>query len=285
MLMASAKELKLSPQETMQLAQDLFEEGLITYHRTDSIRVSDIGVAIAKEYIKENFGEEYIHIRKFSNVEGAHECIRPTKPMDANELQSIQYMMTFQNITDKHIKLYNLIFRQFIASQMRETIVEKTKFDIGAFDKHKEEDIITKIIRDGYNLILPVKTYQIPEGQYQIDENKKKFYLKPRVPYYTFATIIQDMKEKGIGRPSTYAITIEKLLERGYIVEKNGYLFPTKLGRKVLSIIKSKENLYKFVNENFTRYLEEIMDKVEKGQTDYEKELERLFKELVAVRI
>ncbi len=281
MLMASARELKLSPQETMQLAQDLFEEGLITYHRTDSIRVSDTGVAIAKEYIKENFGEEYIHVRKFSNVEGAHECIRPTRPMDAEELKSMQYMMSFQNITYKHIKLYDLIFRQFIASQMREAVVEKKRVNIKAFDKELEEEIITGIIEDGYNLILPIKTYQIDEGKYTIEENQKRFYLKPKVPYYTFATIIQDMKEKGIGRPSTYAITIQKLLERGYIVEKKGYLFPTKLGRKVLSIIKSKENLYRFVNETFTRYLEEIMDNVEKGKAEYEKELEKLFKELL----
>ncbi len=278
LLMASAKELKLSPSETMNLAQDLFEEGLITYHRTDSFRVSDTGIHIAKEYIKENFGEDYFHPRKFSSYEGAHECIRPTRPMDAEELKSLQYVMNLQSITFKHIRLYELIFKQFIASQMRETVVEKSKYSIKAFKEEIEESIITDIIQDGYNLIMPIRTYKIPEGEISI--TKKNFYQKPKVPYYTFDTVIKDMKEKGIGRPSTYAITVQKLLDRGYIVERKGYLFPTKLGRKVLSLIKSKEELYRFVNEEFTKKLELIMDKIADGSKDYEEELKKLFNEL-----
>jgi len=88
------------------------------------------------------------------------------------------------------------------------------------------------------------------------------------------------MKEKGIGRPSTYAVTVQKLLDRHYIVERRGFLFPTKLGRTVMSLIKKREDIYKFVNEHFTKELEEIMDKVEKGEANYQEELEKLFKEL-----
>ncbi len=279
MLAEASKELKYSPQEIMQLAQDLFEAGLITYHRTDSFRVSEAGVFVAKEYIEENFGEEYFKPRTFSSAGGAHECIRPTRPMDAEELRSMLYTMNIQGITNRHIKLYNIIFKRFIASQMKETVVEKTTFSIKAFDKEIEEDVLTDILEHGYDLILPVHTYQIPEGKVNIDGNKK-YQLKPKVPYYTFSTVIQDMKEKGIGRPSTYAITIQKLLDRHYVIERRGYLFPTKLGRTVMSLIKKREDIYPFVSESFTKELEEIMDKVEKGEADYQKEIEKLYKEL-----
>ncbi len=279
MLSEAAKELRFSPQDTMQLAQDLFEAGLITYHRTDSFRVSEAGIFVAKEYITENFGEEYFKPRTFSSAGGAHECIRPTKPMDADELRSMIYTMNLQGITNKHIKLYDLIFRRFMASQMKETVVEKTTFKIRGFDKEIEEAVLTDILEHGYDLILPVPVYKIPEGKIDVKDSKK-FQLKPKVPYYTFATVIQDMKEKGIGRPSTYAVTVQKLLDRHYIIERAGYLFPTKLGRIVMSLIKKREDIYKFVNENFTRELEEIMDKVEKGEADYQEELEKLFEEL-----
>ncbi|NPA52876.1 MAG: reverse gyrase [Aquificae bacterium] len=280
LLSQASSKLKYPPQKTMELAQELFETGFITYHRTDSIRVSPVGVSVAKEYIIDNFGEEYLKIRTFSTAGGAHECIRPTRPIDAEELKSVIITMNISNITKDHINLYDLIFRQFIASQMRETVVEKTVYIIKAQNIEKTEEVITNIIKDGYNLILPIKTYKIEAGKYEVT-NTKKFSLKPKVPYYTYATVIQDMKEKGIGRPSTYAVTIEKLLEKHYIIERNGYLFPTKLGRLVIKIIKAREDFYRFVNENFTRELEELMDKVEKNQIDYEKILDELFKEVI----
>ncbi|SNZ10518.1 Reverse gyrase [Persephonella hydrogeniphila] len=279
MLSEAARELRFSPQETMQLAQDLFEAGLITYHRTDSIRVSEAGVFVAKEYITENFGEEYFKPRTFTTAGGAHECIRPTRPMDADDIRSLIYTMNIQGITNRHIRLYELIFRRFIASQMKETVVEKTTFEIKGFDEIIQEDVLTRIIEHGYDLILPIRIYDIPEGKIDV-KNKKSYHLKPKVPYYTFATVIQDMKEKGIGRPSTYAVTVQKLLDRHYIVDRRGYLFPTKLGRTVMALIKKREDIYRFVNENYTKELEEIMDRVERGETDYQEELEKLFEEL-----
>ncbi len=278
MLSASAKELGLSPQKTMGLAQDLFEAGLITYHRTDSIRVSEAGIYIAKEYIEENFGKEYLKVRTFSASKGAHECIRPTKPVDADELRSMMYTMGLQGITKDHIKLYDIIFRRFIASQMIESIVEKRVYKIKAFDEEVEIGFTTDIIQHGCDLVLKIHTYKIPEGK--IDIKNKSYHLLPKVSYYTFSEIIQDMKEKGIGRPSTYAVTVQKLLDRHYIIERRGYLFPTKLGRKVMEIIKSREDIYRFVNESYTKELESIMDRIEEGKTDYEKELEKLFAEL-----
>lgn len=280
MLREAASKLRFSPQKTMQLAQELFESGLITYHRTDSIRVSPVGVSVAKEYIVDNFGEEYFHPRTFTTAGGAHECIRPTRPIDAEDLRSLIYTMNLSNITKDHIKLYDLIFRQFMASQMRDTVVEKTTYKVKAFDKEVETELFTKIIKDGFNLIKPIPVHSLEVGKHSVTDSKK-FSLRPKVPYYTYATVIQDMKEKGIGRPSTYAITIEKLLERHYIIDRNGYLFPTKLGRIVLNIIKEREDFYRFVNENFTRELEELMDKVENNEADYEEILKKLFEEVI----
>ncbi|MDQ7056037.1 MAG: DNA topoisomerase [Persephonella sp.] len=225
---------------------------------------------MAKEHIIESFGEEYLKIRTFSTAGGAHECIRPTKPMDADDLRSTIFTMNIQGITNRHIKLYDLIFKRFIASQMRETVIEKTAYQVRAFDETVEEEIPTRIVQHGYDLVLPVKVYTILTGKVEV-KGKKSYHLKPKVPYYTFATVIQEMKEKGIGRPSTYAVTVQKLLDRHYIIERRGYLFPTKLGRAVISLIKKREDIYRFVNENFTKQLEEIMDRVERGEADYQK--------------
>jgi reverse gyrase len=270
LLKEAATKLHFSPQYTMKLAQELFENGFITYHRTDSFRISNVGKKIAKEYIEENFGEEYVNLRSFESG-GAHEAIRATTSMDMNELKSF---LVFKNInlTYNHLKLYDLIFRKFIASQMREMKVKKDIFKV----LDKEVEVNTKILENGFNLIYPVKIYEITEGIYPVE---KKIYQKSKFSPYTYAEVIDEMKNKGIGRPSTYAITIEKLLERKYIVEKNGFLFVTKLGFKVLNILK-KHPLYKFVSEEFTRTLEEIMDLIEQGEKDYKETLISLYYQL-----
>ncbi len=278
LLADAAKKLKFSPQKSMKIAQELFEEGLITYHRTDSHRISQKGINIAKEYINEHFGSKYFKGRKFDYKQGAHEAIRATKAMDAAELKRMLPIMNFFNITSDHIKLYDLIFKQFIASQMKEAVIENSIYKIKAIEQEKTIEIPTKIIQEGYNLILPIKVYSIIEGLIKI--NNKKIYSRAKMAPYTFATIIQEMKEKGIGRPSTYAITIEKLLQRRYIIQKKDYLFPTKLGIKVIELIKSKDSIYKFVNEKFTRELEEKMDYIEENKIDYQEELLSLFNKI-----
>jgi reverse gyrase len=274
--------LKFSPQKTMELAQDLFESGLITYHRTDSIRVSDSGVKVAYEYIKENFGEEFIKIRTFEKEEGAHECIRPTKSIDSEELKSFIFYSNIQGITDEHLKLYDLIFKQFIASQMRDVKIKKVVVNyIPICDSKEIKDLGKKekknieIVEDGYNLIMPIKLDSFSEGVFKL--KNKSYYYKSKFPLYTFSSIIQEMKEKGIGRPSTYAITIDKLLKRGYIVERKGVLFPTKLGIDVVNLIKKRKDIYYFVKESYTKELEETMDKIEREESDYNFELKKLY--------
>ncbi|MEO1958425.1 MAG: reverse gyrase [Nautiliaceae bacterium] len=267
MLKEASVKLKFTPQKTMNLAQELFEMGFITYHRTDSHRISSLGMKIAKEYIKENFGDEFVKSRSFE-VGGAHEAIRATTSMDKEDLESFALSKGIELSFD-HLRLYDLIFRKFIASQMREVEVKKEIFKI----LNKKEEFVTQILRDGFNLIYPIKVFDIKEG---IKKVKKSYFEKSKYPPFTYADIIEMMKKRGIGRPSTYGITIEKLLDRGYVVEKNGYLFATRLGFKVIKIVYNS-SFSEFVSEEFTAKLEEIMDEIEKGERDYKEELIRLF--------
>ncbi|WP_456479007.1 reverse gyrase [Nautilia sp.] len=267
LLKAAYEKYGFSPQVTMQLAQDLFERGFITYHRTDSYRISDVGKKIAKSYILEKFSKEYYKNRNFKST-GAHEAIRSTTSMDSDDLKSFVLEKGI-NLTNGHFRLYDLIFRKFIASFMKEAVVLVEKFSVLS----KEAEYITEIIENGFNLIYPVKVYNIKEGEKAVT---KKIFKKSKFTPYTYAEIIEEMRQKEIGRPSTYAITIEKLLERKYITDKNGYVFATKLGFRVIKEI-FQSGYKEFVSEKFTAELEKIMDEIEEGKIDYEKELKKIF--------
>ncbi len=276
MLQAAAEVLHYSPQRTMQLAQELFESGLITYHRTDSIRVSPAGIAVAKEYITDRFGEDFFRPRSFSESVGAHECIRPTRPMDATQLQ--EYLrFSNQNLTPAHIALYDLIFRNFIASQMREAVVEEAEASVVALALSASPLFSYKIVEHGIDLVVEVPIKSIQAGEYEV---QKELHTRPKKPHYTYAQIIGMMKERGIGRPSTYAITIQKLLERHYVIQRGTHLIATKLGIEVYEEIKRQPSMYAFVNERYTRELEELMDRVERGEVGFQEVLHQLYEKI-----
>ncbi len=276
LLKETAIKLRFSPQLTMKLAQELFEKGLITYHRTDSHRISSLGMKIAREYIEENFGNEFVKLRSFEEG-GAHEAIRATSAMDVEDLRSLNVLRNM-GLKSNHFKLYDLIFRRFIASQKKESVVKNEKLiakvENGQWKMKKELDIVSEIIEDGINLIWPIEVEKINEGIYEIKQ--KRFFSHSKTPPLTYAEIIEKMKQKGIGRPSTYAITIEKLFERKYIYEKNGYILSTKLGFKIIHELEN--SIYKdYLCEEFTAKLEKIMDEIEEGKRDYKKELISIF--------
>ena len=272
MLRESAEKYGFSPQKTMKIAQELFENGLITYHRTDSIRVSQNGLNIAKEYISENFGSEHFVPRAFSRSAGAHECIRPVMPMDAEELKTFSLVRSIY-LSGDHIKLYDLIFRRFIASQMRNAKVKEAEFYISGCCAGKTEKFLTEIVQHGFDIIYPVKITEVKEGTYPAE---KTLFQKPLMPPLTYADIIEMMKTRGIGRPSTYAVTVQKLFERKYIKAKGRFIFATKLGFKVLSLI-GKSRFAEYVSEGYTARLESEMDKVEAGEADYKEVLSTLY--------
>lgn len=277
LLKDAANILRFSPQKTMELAQELFERGLITYHRTDSYRVSHSGINVASTYIKEHFGERFFEPKQFVEAGGAHECIRPTRPLDINSLEE-DFITGNYTLGKEHLKLYELIFRHFIASQMKQARVEKKRFRVSVAGREGELEFITSVLEDGNNLVIPVSVRVLAPGKYKV--KGKRVFKRSRISPYNFSAIVERMKSEGIGRPSTYAVTIQKLFERKYVVERGGFLFPTKLGRLVNAVLKSESKLSRFVDEEFTRELERQMDEVEEDGSLYNKYLLSLYRML-----
>jgi len=229
--------LKLSAQETMRLLQNLFEVGLITYHRTDSIRVSEAGrYLVAKPYISEKFGEGFFYPRSWGEG-GAHECIRPTRPIDPSNLR---FMITAGLIEleepDRAVRLYDLIFKRFMASQMRPARVVTETLCVELPYYEWEEDVVTDVVEHGFDLMFP--TFRLFEKKVPYDIKPVELREVPRHPLFTQGALVQEMKSRGLGRPSTYAYIIQTLLDRGYIKEVKGKLIPTSMGIKVYRYLK-----------------------------------------------
>ncbi|WP_297887298.1 reverse gyrase [Sulfurihydrogenibium sp.] len=281
MLKDASDKYRFTLPQTMDLAQTLFELGYITYHRTDSIRVSDAGINLAKEIITQEFGENYFKPRVWGEG-GAHECIRPTKNILPEDFESLILSKQIEGLNYNHLKLYKMIFNRFIASQMIPVKLKIADISIKALNFEIKERIKTQVVENGWNLVLDIDTKPLVEGKINV-ENYKKLIERPKVYLYTHGELVKDMKEKGIGRPSTYATIIAKLLERGYVIERKGFLIPTKLGKTVYNFLINNPDLKEFLSEEFTRKLEEIMDKIEEGQEDYKEVLKELFSEIKKV--
>ncbi len=285
MLTEASRVLKLGAPEIMRLAQDLFEMGLITYHRTDSTRVSDTGIRIARDYLRGAFGDEgekLFHPRKWGEG-GAHEAIRPTRPVDSDTLYKLVSEGELElprPLTRMHYRLYDLIFRRFIASQMRNAVVKKQIVEFKVNGKRIVRERIIDVVEPSFLLIYKPIVFEeaIEDGVYRVVSLESKVHYK--VTLYTQGDVVKLMKEKGIGRPSTYATIIDKLLKRRYVLEerKRRKLIPTRLGREVFSFLNKEFG--SMVSEERTRELESKMDMVSEGAKDYIEVLNELYKEL-----
>ncbi|NJE42467.1 reverse gyrase [Thermococcus sp. GR6] len=284
MLKDASTFLKLSASETMRLAQDLFELGLITYHRTDSTHVSNMGIEVAKEYITQEVGEEYFRPRPWGE-EGTHEAIRPTRPIDTGRLMQLirdGIIQLSKNLTRNHYRLYDMIFKRFMTSQMKSAKVLYEKAIIDAKVGKAEIEGYVEVIEDGWTKLRSPPMRQLPrlEKGVSLKVVEAKKWKAPKVPLYTQGDIIALMKERKIGRPSTYAKIVQTLLQRYYVIETRGRkkLVPTDQGIKVYHYLISK---YKeLVSEEKTRELEEIMDMIEENKTDYQEVLRGLYSEI-----
>ncbi|PUA33833.1 MAG: reverse gyrase [Candidatus Terraquivivens tikiterensis] len=273
MLKDANRILRLSSTVAMKLAQDLFESGFITYHRTDSVRVSDVGLRIAKEFLGEAFAG-----RHWSTTEGAHECIRPTRPWDRFTLQRMIYegVVPAEKMTADHFALYDLVFRRFMSSQCRDVDVRVKKYLVRFLDKEKVVERVTEAkgrALEIYRFVTVEK--ELPEGVFEVD---LEYRVLPSAYPYTQADVIKLMKERGIGRPSTYTTIIDKLFRRKYVIEKKHLLFPTTLGHKVFEFLD--KNYGDFVSEERTRILLKMMDEVEKRAANYEDMLREVYEEI-----
>jgi len=250
--------LKLSSNETMNLLQKLFENGLITYHRTDSYGVSNVGIEIVKEIlVKNNF--EFIY-RNFDNTLHTHEAIRITKPLSVEDIKIFyQDKLPFQAF-----RLYEMIYKRFLNAFTKSTklIIYTYKFTL--FNENEEsvlyQDRVVDIIGPSIFPYISQKSEIISEGIYNVEVRNIK---KPAVNLYSQSDIIKLMKAREIGRPSTYAHIISRLFLRGYIIEKYNKIIPMKKG--ILVNEKLKNEFWDLVNEERTRDLQKKIDLIEEG--------------------
>ncbi len=265
--------LRMSANMTMQLAQFLFETGLITYHRTDSPRVSDAGFRVASLVL----GDDFVP-RKWGEG-GAHECIRPTKPLSAKELVDYvkEGIMIVEGLSRDHIRLYDLIFRRFIASQSKDGTLVK---QVASVRVGRSEFEVTRLIeaRGGWIDWYPFLYTPEPRLKEGVLDVVIEHQTVPSAPLYTQSNLVALMKERGIGRPSTYATIVEKILQRGYVIERNQKLIPTKLGIEVYNFLRDR--FPDLISEERTRTLERKMDSVEEGVADYQALIDELYNEI-----
>ncbi|MFQ5835322.1 MAG: type I DNA topoisomerase, partial [bacterium] len=277
---AAAYHLRFSAARTMKLAQDLYEGreigpegrvGLITYMRTDSVRVAKEAQKEAREYIKKKLGEEFLpskipYYRNKKSSQDAHEAIRPTRiKRDPEKVKKY--------LSDPHYKLYGLIWKRFLASQMEKAAVDTVEVDIqGGVYLFKAEG--RKIKFPGYLLIYKEKAEK-DESLPAVKENEKlkleeltsKQQFTKAPPRYTEASLVKTLEEKGIGRPSTYAPIIFTIKKRGYVKSAKGGLIPTHLARVVNDLlVKSFSTL---LDLHFTARMEEGLDAVEQGERSW----------------
>jgi len=256
---------EISSSLLMNILQELFEQGFITYHRTDSFTVSESGIKLAEQIISEEFSKELFHPRRYPS-EGAHECIRIAKRLKTEELQVwIELGRVSFSHPKKALLVYNAIYKRFLASQMKPAKVLKKKLRLELTSSAFEWELVDCIVEHGFDLVLPLKVQHV-EGEPSIDSIDIK--LVPRLVPFTQGSLIKQMQERGLGRPSTYAKIVENLLERGYVVQKGEYLFATKLGRQVFSWLS--EHYPDFASESLTRKLEETSDLIEQDKMDFQ---------------
>lgn len=290
----ASRRLRMRPKQTMMLAQKLYEGvelgkeglvGLITYMRTDSTRISDEIMPKVRHYIKDNFGNDYLPSSPIvydkkgkSNIQDAHEAIRPT---------SLEFTPEFvkQFLDDKSFKLYELIWRRFLASQMNAALFETTVIEIAAEEfvfKAFGSTLLFNGFQQLYEDIPEPKINAEDKDEYRNEKiplglekdqllglqelQKTQHFTKPPARY-TESSLIKALENRGIGRPSTYSLIVSTIQDRKYVHLTDKKLAPTKLGQKVNEILV--KNFPEIINEDFTANMESELDQIAQGENEY----------------
>ncbi|MDJ1006967.1 MAG: type I DNA topoisomerase [Paracoccaceae bacterium] len=287
----ASRKFGFGARQTMQCAQRLYEAGLITYMRTDGIDMAPEAVHAARDAIKGRYGAEYVpgsprmYKNKAKNAQEAHECIRPTDmTKDAGALK----------IADPdQRKLYDLIWKRTLASQMEAARLERTSVDIGSADGQVVLratgqvvlfDGFLKIYEEGRDDVVDDDDKRLPqiaegEAMGQKSVTPEQHFTQPP-PRYTEATLVKKMEELGIGRPSTYASIVTTIQDRGYVRKEQNRLFPEDKGRLVTVFLVNY--FRKYVGYEFTANLEEELDDITAGSRDWQEVLDRFWKDFSA---
>ncbi|MCL0056732.1 type I DNA topoisomerase [Dehalococcoidia bacterium] len=264
----SWKRFKFPAKFTMQIAQQLYERGFISYHRSDSLNLSNLALGTAKKFITENYGQNYYQFRKYKakgRVQEAHEAIRPTYADKIPEKLKAQV-----KLDNNQFKLYDLIWRRFIACQMAQAIFDTVSIDIQA--KNYTFKATGQILKfDGFLNVYPIKYEEAELPPLEKDEILELLKLIPSQHFtqppsrYTEASLIKILEENGIGRPSTYAPIISTIQERNYIEKNEQKRFqPTEIGFAVNDLLVA--HFPKIVDIGFTAGMEEKLDKIAQGE-------------------
>ena len=289
----ASRKLGFTTAKTMQVAQQLYEGvdiegrgtlGLISYIRTDSVRLSDEAVAAAREMISERYGEQFVPekpnvYKGRKSAQDAHEAIRPTNlELRPEEIKA--------SLTKDQYNLYRLVYLRFVACQMADALYETQQIEIASDSGVVLRSSAERIKFAGFTAVYEEGTDDVPnqdehgsslmadvsEGDHAellSDEATQHFTQAPA--RYTEASLVRALEEKGIGRPSTYAPTISTILARGYVMREKKQLFPTELGVMITDMMK--EYFADIVDIAFTAGMEEQLDEVEEGKLDWHKVL------------
>lgn len=307
----ASRKLGFQSRRTMKVAQELYEgvdiegmgaTGLITYMRTDSLRISDVAKEEAAQYILNRFGEKFLPakprvFKTKSNAQDGHEAIRPSMP-------SLSPEDVKASLTSDQFKLYNLIWNRFMASQMSDCIQKTTQAEISAkeyifkasgyyvdFEGFTTLYVESKDTEEEKSTQLPPLEKDMPV---KCKELKKNQHFTQPPARYTEASLIKALEEYGIGRPSTYAATITTITSREYVKREAKTLYPTELGEVMTNLLK--ERFPKIVNYKFTAQMEENLDEVEHGHeewvelldefySDFDKTLKKAKEEMEGVKL
>ena len=287
----ASRKFGFGARQTMQVAQRLYEAGHITYMRTDGIDMAPEAVSAARDAIKDRYGADYlpgearIYKNKAKNAQEAHECIRPTDMVaDADSL----------NLRDSdQTKLYDLIWKRTLASQMASAKLERTTVDIASGDGQVELrangqvvlfDGFIRVYEEGRDDVVDDDDKRLP--QVMEGEAAKKSSVTPEQhftqppPRYTEATLVKRMEELGIGRPSTYASIVTTIQDRGYVVKEKNRLIPEDKGRLVTAFLVNY--FRKYVGYDFTAELEEELDDITAGERVWKDVLARFWRDFKA---
>ncbi len=290
----ASRKLGFSPTRTMQLAQTLYEGveingigavGLITYMRTDSLRISDEAATATAEYITEKYGEKYLPAKRrvFKNkgrdVQDAHEAIRPSDV-------SITPEMVESSVSGELAKLYRLIFNRFVASQMSDAIFATQSLTLAAGNGHSYKASGYTVTFDGFTSLYVESTDEkeqkatalpsmsVGEAMRLIKLNSLQKFTEPPARYND-ASIIRALEENGIGRPSTYAPTINTIISRGYVLREQRRLHPTELGFTVNDLMS--EQWTSIVDVKFSADMERLLDDIESGQASWKEPVKDIY--------
>lgn len=290
---AAANRLNMTSKQTMRLAQQLYEEGLITYHRTDSMSLSSSAIAMAREYIQRHIGQKYLPEKprlfkaKSKNAQEAHEAIRVTDVL----MKQDAIRTKAAKLTPRHAQLYDLIWRRFVASQMEAAVYDQTSIMITAkptsSKPHKKEYTLKtngSVLRfDGWlqltsasgDTILPDLSQD--QDLFFMESNAAQKFTQPP-PRFNDASLVKELEKRGIGRPSTYASIISVIEDRAYVERDNKRFLPTAIGTTVNDfLVKHFESIMDY---DFTAEMEDDLDQIAAGKKEWKKVVKTFYQPL-----